>query len=152
MNRVAVLVAAVVCIVAIPVAGTGAAAAGDSGPRAPTPRQGSSVGGSERALATALGETEMAWTPRKGTQTWEEFIADWLTPREVEKSIAVRIDEKYAYPHPAVSLKMEIVKEDEDTLWLRGIPPEDPVSPLHDLWSQRQGEERMHEEPNGLGA
>lgn len=115
-------------------------------PPAPTPTPAAAIGGSERAIATAAGQTEMTWTPRKGRQTWEEFLADWLTPRKVEKSIAVRIDDTHAYPHPAVSLKMEIVREDDTHVWLRGIPPEDPESPLHGLWTQRQGEERLLKE------
>jgi len=88
-------------------------------------------------------EAKPTATTKRAPQTWEDFIEDWLTPRAVAKSLAVRVDEKYAYPHPAVSIKMEIVKEDEDTLWLRGIPPEDPESPLHDLWAQREGEDRF---------
>jgi hypothetical protein len=143
MNRAIVFLTAVLCAVA--------GSAGAQVPplpevqipeTTPTPAA-DGIGSSERALATAAGQTELAWTPRKGTQTWEEFIADWLTPRPVEKSIAVRVDEKYAYPHVAVSIKMEIVKEDEDTLWLRGIPPEDPESPLHSFWAQRQAESRI---------
>jgi hypothetical protein len=109
----------------------------------PTPKAAPAVGSSERTLATARGETELTWEPRKGRQTWEEFIADWLTPRKVEKTVAVRIDEKYAYPHVAVSFKMEIVDEDDTYLWLRGIPPEDPESPLHNVWAKRQSEERL---------
>lgn len=80
---------------------------------------------------------------RRGPKTWEEFIADWLTPRPVAKSIAVRVDDKYAYPHAAVAIKMEIVREDEDTLWLRGIPPEDPESPINKIWARRQSDERF---------
>lgn len=111
--------------------------------KTPTPTQGSAVGGSERALATAHGDTPMSWTPRKGKQTWAELIEDWLTPRKAEKSTIIRVGDKYAYPHPAVAIKMEIVREDEDFVWLRGIPPEDPDSPLHDLWAQRQSGERI---------
>ena len=110
--------------------------------KTPTPAQHSGVGGSARALATAHGDTPMTWTP-SGQKSWQEFIEDWLTPRKVEKSIIVRVDDKYAYPHPAVSIKMEIVKEDEDFVWLRGIPPEDPESPLYRVWLQRQGGERL---------
>ncbi len=112
----------------------------------PTPEPDFQVGSSERAFATAQGETALEWEPRKGLQTWDEFMADWLEPRRVEKSIAVRIDDDHAYPHPAVSIKMEIVDEDDTSLWLRGIPPEDPDSPLHGVWSQRQGEQRLIKE------
>jgi len=142
MNRVVFVVAALLCAAVVP--------AGAQAPQLPevripektaTPEPGA-VESSERAAGTAEGETPLAWTP-SGQKSWEEFIEDWLTPREVDKSTAIRIDEKYAYPHVAVSLKMEIVKEDENSLWLRGIPPEDPDSPLHRMWTQQQGEERM---------
>jgi len=110
----------------------------------PTPAPtGGAVGSSERALATAHGDTEMSWTPSTEQKTWDEFIEDWMTPRKVPKTTILRIDENYAYPHPAVSLKMEIIKEDDEFVWLRGIPPEDPESPLHELWAKRQSGERI---------
>jgi hypothetical protein len=141
MNRIVMSVAALLVAAAVP-AGAQVPNLPEVNMPTPTPTPGAAVGGSARALATARGETELTWTP-SGQKTWEEFIADWLTPRKVPKSIAVRIDEKYAYPHPAVSIKMEIVKEDDENIWVRGIPPEDPESPLHGVWSQRQGEERL---------
>ena len=55
--------------------------------------------------------------------------------------VAVRIDEKYAYPHVAVGYKMEFVREEGDVIWLRGIPPEDPQSLYHRVWLQRQADE-----------
>jgi len=142
MNRIAIIVAVALCAAAVPAVAQ-MPELPEVNPPTPTPVPISAVGSSERAWATAQGQTEMSWTPRQGNQTWEEFLLDWLTPRRVEKSIAVRIDETHAYPHPAVSLNMEIVKEDDTYLWLRGIPPEDPDSPLHKLWTQRQGEERL---------
>lgn len=77
---------------------------------------------------------------RTGTtyRSWQELVDDWLTPRPVAKEIVVRIDEKYAYPHAAVAFKMEIVKEDGDTIWLRGLRPDDPDSALHDMWLERE--------------
>ena len=77
----------------------------------------------------------------KPDQTWSEFIADWLTPKPFSKKYAVKINDKYAYPHLAASIRMEIVREDEDTVWLRGVPPEDPESPLYSIWAQSQAEE-----------
>ncbi len=143
MKRSAMIIAAIVCAVAIQTSAQAPQLPEVEIPeKQPTPTQQSGIGGSARALATAHGDTPMTWTP-SGQKSWEEFIADWMTPRQVEKSSIVRIDEKYAYPHPAVSLKMEIIKEDENSVWLRGIPPEDPESPLHKIWAQRQGEERL---------
>jgi len=39
---------------------------------------------------------------------------------------------------------MEIVREDETTVWLRGLPPEDPESPLHEMWLQRERDELVY--------
>jgi hypothetical protein len=79
----------------------------------------------------------------KPEQTWSEFIADWLTPKPFSKKYVVRIDEKYAYPHIVAAIKMEIVREDDEFVWLRGIPPEDPESPLYLVWSQQQADEAL---------
>ncbi|MEJ2580509.1 MAG: VCBS repeat-containing protein [Acidobacteriota bacterium] len=38
-------------------------------------------------------------------------------------------------------IKMEIVREDDEYVWLRGISPEDPNSPLYKVWAQREAEE-----------
>jgi hypothetical protein len=87
----------------------------------------------------------------KPEQTWSEFIEDWLTPKPFSKRHAVQIDDKYAYPHVAASIKMEIVREDEDTVWLRGIPPEDPQSPLYRVWAQMQADEaRMAQQAEAM--
>ena len=51
--------------------------------------------------------------PEKKTKTWAEMVENWMTPRPIAKSIIVRIDEQYCYPHRAVSFKMEIVREDD---------------------------------------
>lgn len=75
---------------------------------------------------------------------WTEFLEKWLTPIKLEKSMIVRIDDKYCYPHPAVSFKMEIMREDDDYVWVRGLPPEDPESPLHDQWLERENLEAMN--------
>ena len=84
--------------------------------------------------------------PRTGTsyRSWDEMVEDWLTPRPIPKDSIVRLDDTHAYPHSAVPLKMEIVREDETTVWLRGLPPEDPESPLHEMWLQREREEYLY--------
>jgi hypothetical protein len=98
-----------------------------------TPAAGSALSGE--------GQQEPAPKARTSFSSWDEMVADWLTPRPVAKDTIVRIDEKHAYPHPAVSLKMEIVREDETTVWLRGLPPEDPESALHEQWLRRERDE-----------
>lgn len=84
---------------------------------------------------------------RTGTtyRSWDEMVTDWMTPRPVPKKIIIRLDDKYAYPHAAVTFKMEIVREDEDTVWLRGLPPENPESALHDMWLRRERDEMVYE-------
>ncbi len=79
-------------------------------------------------------------TPKR---TWSEFVTDWMTPKPFLKRHVVRIDENYAYPHIVASIKMEIVGEDEEHFWLRGIPPEDPNSPLYKIWAQREANEAV---------
>jgi hypothetical protein len=74
-------------------------------------------------------------------RTWEEFVADWMTPKPFPKHQVVKIDDRYAYPHVVASIKMEIVREDEEYVWLRGISPEDPNSPLYKIWAQKEADE-----------
>ncbi len=86
----------------------------------------------------------MDYWKNKPEQSWSQFVEDWLTPKPFEKKYVVKIDEKYAYPHIVASIKMEIVREDDQYVWLRGIPPEDPNSPLYIVWSHKQvGEARL---------
>ncbi len=74
-------------------------------------------------------------------KTWEEIVEQWMTPMKVHKNNIVRIDDHFAYPHAAVPFKMEIVKEEGDFVWLKGLPPEDPDSALYPMWMKRQEEE-----------
>jgi len=91
------------------------------------------------------------------SKSWKEIVEQWMTPMRVNKSNIVRIDDNYAYPHPAVPLKMEIVKEDEEYVWLKGLPPEDPESALHQAWMKRQEDQvqillkREYDEEYGPG-
>ncbi len=73
--------------------------------------------------------------------SFEDFVEFWMTPRPYPKSTIVRLDEHHAYPHPAVPWKMEIVKEDKDTVWLRSLPPENPESPIHREWLMHENAE-----------
>jgi hypothetical protein len=76
-------------------------------------------------------------------ETWSEFVEFWMTPRPFDKEFVIRIDEKYAFPHIVSSVKMEIVREDEDHIWLRGTSPEDPASPLYKLWARREADQAI---------
>jgi hypothetical protein len=87
---------------------------------------------------------EQLYKPDHGTvQTWEEFLADWLTPKPFPKKQVLKIDDEYAYPHLAASIKMKIVREDDEYVWLVGLPPEDPRSPLHKVWARREADEAL---------
>ncbi len=76
-------------------------------------------------------------------KTWSEFVADWMTAKPFDKKLVIRIDEKYAYPHIVASIKMEIVREDDEFIWLRGISPEDPNSPLYKIWARREADQAV---------
>jgi len=76
-------------------------------------------------------------------KTWSEWVADWMTAKPFDKRTVIRIDEHYAYPHIVASIKMEIVREDDEYIWLRGIPPEDPNSPLYKIWARREADEAL---------
>jgi len=110
----------------------------------------------------ALSDEESAQLQRvsggeKKWETWSEFVEFWMTPRPFDKKYVVRIDEKYAYPHVVSSIKMEIVREDEDHIWLRGTSPENPNSPLYKWWARREADQaialewqELSEEPGAL--
>jgi hypothetical protein len=85
-------------------------------------------------------------TSEESRQTWEEFVADWMTAKPFPKGQVVKIDDRYAYPHVVASIKMEIVREDDEYVWLRGISPEDPNSPLYKIWAQREADEARSEQ------
>jgi hypothetical protein len=70
--------------------------------------------------------------------SFSDLLAIWLEPRPYPLKSAIIVDDKYAYSHPVMAMKMEIVKIEGDTIWLRGISPEDPESPLHKLWERWQ--------------
>jgi len=110
------------------------------------PPPGAAAEATPAAAGAPTGEGQQVPAERAGTayKSWEEMVVDWLTPRPVPKDSIVKIDATHAYPHPAVPFKMEIVREDETTVWLRGLPPEDPESPLHEMWLRRENEELVY--------
>lgn len=79
--------------------------------------------------------------PKVKPKSWEEILEQWLTPVKILKRKIVPVGEGFAYPHAAVPFKMEIVKEEGEYVWLKGLPPEDPESALHEMWQQRQATE-----------
>jgi len=81
--------------------------------------------------------------PWKRFETWEELVEYWTTPQPFEKKSVLRIDEEYAYPHLIASVKMQVVGEDDEFVWLRGVPPEDPNSPLYAIWARREARQAV---------
>ncbi len=72
-------------------------------------------------------------------ETFQEWLDYMLKPRPYPKDTIIRIDEKHAYPHAAAQQwKMEIVREEGDTVWMRPLPPENPESILHRAWLDQQ--------------
>lgn len=90
-----------------------------------------------------IGGVDLDIIRKASERSWSGFVERWLTPMPVPKKSVVYLEDGYALSHPAVSYKMEIVREEGDTVWLRGLPPEDPESPLHIIWLQRQQSELL---------
>ncbi len=85
------------------------------------------------------------YKPDQGTvQSWDEFVADWMTPKAFPKRQVLKINDEYAYPHIAASIKMKIVREDDENVWLVGISPENPESPLFKIWARREADQAIH--------
>jgi len=84
---------------------------------------------------------DLAGNKGKKWETWSEFMEDWMKPKPFSKHQVVKIDDRYALPHVVSGIKMEIVREDDEYVWLRGISPEDPNSALYKVWSQREADE-----------
>lgn len=132
------------CVVAMAAVG-GAGWAQESAPAKSTPSaesagaQKGDVTGAQPEATPQAQELPSGVPPKM--EGWNDFVKYWLTPRPLPKSSIVRLGEKYCYPHSSMPLKMEIVREDADTVWVRGLPPEDPESPLHKRWMKRQAEQ-----------
>jgi hypothetical protein len=87
---------------------------------------------------------DQLYKPDEGAvQSWDEFVADWMTPQPFPKKQVIRIDDEHAYPHIAASIKMKIVREDDEYVWLVGLPPENPESPLYKIWARREADQAV---------
>jgi hypothetical protein len=144
MTRVLVLkilIAAMVCGAAGVAAQQGAQPEPTVAPTKPLPREQSALVEGHRVNQGQPAPKEQPVAGERDMRTWSDVIEAWLTPRPIPKDSIVRLEEPYCYPHPAASFKVEIVNEDDDVVWVRGLPPEDPASPLHRLWLEREVEE-----------
>lgn len=85
--------------------------------------------------AVAPAATPVA-TPSIGGEKdpWEQWVENYHKILKIRKGMEYRVDEKHAYPDPRVKALMEIVGEDEEYVYLRNLPLEDPRSAGHKGW------------------
>lgn len=76
-----------------------------------------------------------------GPITFEKWVERAMAPLVVPRESVVFLGEGYAYPHPATPWKMRIIAEDEETVTLQQLPPEDPESMLHRMWRRKEADE-----------
>ncbi len=69
---------------------------------------------------------------------WQHFLEQYYKVYKVPKKMAVRQSDGTAWPSAYLKAPMEIVKEDEDYLYLRNLPIEDPRSSNHKSWLAHQ--------------
>lgn len=95
-----------------------------------------------------LPQIQAAATPAPTVETpvvdeWAEFMKEYYTVHKVPKAKAIRLSQQFAWPHPVIKIKMEVVNEDEESLYLRNLPIEDPESGAHNAWLAREQMEAM---------
>ncbi len=72
---------------------------------------------------------------------WQKWVEDYYKIVKVRKDWIKKIDATHAYPDPRIPALMEIVEEDDQYVYLRNLPLEDPNSAGHTAWLARQSEE-----------
>jgi hypothetical protein len=89
-------------------------------------------------------------TPTPGASVeedpWERWVREYYQVVAVPRGTELRLGGNLARPHPRVNAVMEIVGEDEQFVYLRNLPLEDPRSAGHKAWLVRQGREVQQEE------
>lgn len=74
---------------------------------------------------------------------WAEFMKEYYNVHKVPRAKAIRLSPQFAWPHAVMKIKMEVVDEDEESLYLRNLPIEDPESGAHNAWLAREQMEAM---------
>lgn len=69
---------------------------------------------------------------------WQRWVNEYYKVLKIRKGLEKRVDEQHAYPDPRVPTLMEIVGEDNEFVYLRNLPLEDPRSAGHTAWQARQ--------------
>ena len=69
-----------------------------------------------------------------GADKWAAFMSRYYDILKVERQHVVRVGDRLARPHRSIRSVMEIVGEDEQYVYLRNLPIEDPRSSSHKAW------------------
>lgn len=94
-------------------------------------------------VATAVASpSEAAPTPTAVAampgDAWDRWVADYNKILKVRKGLEMRLPGGLAYPDPRVKALMQIVDEDDQYVYLRNLPMEDPRSAGYRAWLIRQ--------------
>ena len=92
----------------------------------------------------------VAPTPGAELDPWEQFMSHYYDVVKVEKKWIIRHPDGTVWPHQFVKSYMEVVQEDDEYVWLRNLPIEDPRSASHGAWArgeaaQIRAQDRMAE-------
>ncbi|MEM4188096.1 MAG: VCBS repeat-containing protein [Candidatus Hadarchaeum sp.] len=72
---------------------------------------------------------------------WERFLRDYYRVLKVPKKFVVPQPDGTYWPHLFIKSKMEKVGEDEEFVYLRNLPIEDPRSASHEAWVLHESRE-----------
>lgn len=97
--------------------------------------------GGDLEAQTAPEPTPAATAAPEVVDPWEQWVREYYKVLAVPKGTEMRLGGNLARPHPRVNAVMEIVYEDEQFVYLRNLPLEDPRSAGHKAWLIRQGRE-----------
>ncbi len=94
------------------------------------------ISGSPQAMPQ--GAPTPAPTPGPYMDDWTAYLIRYAEVQKIPKSQAIRLSKKWAKSNAVTPWRMEVVGEDEQFLYLRNIPIENPESPGYKVW-------RLHE-------
>ena len=106
-------------------------------PAAPTPGSSAAVPVVTSAPAAEVG-TPPPTTGPVASDPWEEHMKKYYDIHKFPKDQVIRLTATTGYPAKFMRIKMEIVGEDEEWVYLRNLPIEDPESSGHKSWKIRQ--------------
>lgn len=99
------------------------------------------LGVGESAAQAPVVPTPAPTVAADAADPWDQWVSDYYKVLVVPKGSEMRLGGNLARPHPRVNAVMEIVYEDDEFVYLRNLPLEDPRSAGHKAWLVRQGRE-----------